>query len=203
MSTDQHVASVLFDSTPTVETMPAAQEAATDEQTAEKILFAKEPEPAAVTLPENIAKLREGDSPLFDPRAAYGDCIAVEDLVETGDVTPDVKAAAVSEFKGMAHDMGLSPLELREVVALERTMRAEPPTAEVEQEWQQAACKRALELAGGDPKAALADLTLAAKLAQRDVRLLRILETTRLGNHPQVVALMIERARSERLKGRL
>jgi len=206
MSTEQHVASVLFDNTPSVDAPPQAQEgiaSATDEKSAEEILFGKEPEPEALPVPANIAKLREGDSPLFDAREAYNGAIETEDLIDAEDAAPELKAAAVSEFKAMANDLGLAPAEVREVVSLAKTIRAEPPTPEAEQEWQQAACKHAVELAGGDLEAAAADLNLARALVARDPRLVQLLESTRLGNHPQVIELMIQKARSERMRGRL
>lgn len=167
---------------------------------------------AAITenLPEPVKKLREGNSALFDGREAYSTAITIDDFApmsdeasEASDIPEHVKAAAVQEYRAIFHDLGVAPDEAREVVGLARQLGREPPTAEAEAEWTREAAQQLVDTNGGSIEEANAALSLAKELVQRDPRLKTILEVTRLGSHPRVVKLLVQRARAERVAGRL
>jgi hypothetical protein len=166
-------------------------------------LYAKEQPPEIeIDVPEGIAKLREGDPAMYAPETPYEQAISADDFAE--DETPEeVKSAVIGELRRMAHDTGIAPDELREVVSIGKQLAAEPPTPEIELQWQQQAVKRVLELNDQDVKRAQADIDLARALVARDPRLVKILEATRLGNDPRVIEKFVQLARRERLRGRL
>jgi hypothetical protein len=178
---------------------PAVEEAITN------ALYAKEPEPVALEIPDAIKALRATDNAMFDPTAAYSTAITEEDFGVDAEVViaPEVKAAAIMEFRAMFADIGLPAPEAREVVDIAKQIGKDVPTPEQESAWTQDAAKRLLDTNGGDLAAANADLALAKALVQRDPRLKKVLEVTRLGSHPRVVELVVQRARSEKMRGRL
>ncbi len=182
-----------------------------DERRATQALYSREPEDAVpIQVPEAVKELRKGDSPLFDGRQAYSTAILIDDFQTTpeegGNVAeiPDhVKTAAVQEYRAIFHDLGVAPTEAREVVTLARQLGKEPPTAELEADWVRQASQRLVDMNGGSIEEANTALSLAKALVQRDPRLKAVLELTRLGSHPRVIELMVQRARSEKMRGRL
>ncbi len=162
----------------------------------------KAPLPEVKGIPEGIAKLREASKGIYDPAAPYGDAIVIDKSEDGTDPTPE-QLAAVNELRLMAADIGIAPVEMQEVATLARTLAATPPTAEQEADWVKEADKRLLDINNQDRDAANKDLEWAKKLAGRDSRVKAILNSTRLGNHPRVIELFVERARAERAAGRL
>jgi hypothetical protein len=86
------------------------------------------------------------------------------------------------------------------VVGLAREIAATPPDEATEQQWQAEASKRLREMHGQEAGNVLA---LARQLVARDPRVAALLDSTRLGNHPRVVELVVQRAIAEKARGRL
>lgn len=160
---------------------------------------------AAVTagfeIPEAVKQLRAGQ--IHDPALRYGSAISESDFVDGDEPAPvGVKTAVVHELRRMIADVGLSPVEGRELVTLAGQLTREPPSPEEEAAWVAESTATLLKR-DGSPEDVQHDVDLARALVQRDPRLAKLLEVTRLGNHPRVIALCIEKARSEAARGRL
>jgi hypothetical protein len=154
-------------------------------------------------VPENIAKLRADDPArgLFDVTQHYGPEVGLEDaLGDAAEATPEMRAAAASEFKQIFADHGLTQAEAREFVTIARQVAKAPPTEELQRTWVETAERRLKEIYGTGMQEAVAD---ARRLVSRDPRVAAILSHTKLGDHPEVIELMVRVASSERLKGRL
>lgn len=157
--------------------------------------------PEVKGIPEAVAALREASKGIYDPATPYAEAIGIdrEDGIE-----PKPEAlAAVNELRLMMADTGIAPVEAKEIATIARTLAATPPTGEQEAEWGREASKVLLDTNNQNIDAANADLALAKQLVQRDPRVKAILEYTRLGSHPRIIELMVERARAERAAGRL
>jgi hypothetical protein len=154
-------------------------------------------------VPENIAEMRKSDPvrQTYDITKHYGPEVGLEDaLGDAADATPEMRAAAASEFKQIFADHGLSAQEAGNLVSIVRQVAKEPPSEEQQAKWIEQAERRLKEIYGSGMQQAVAD---ARTLVARDPRVAKILEHTRLGNNPEVIELMARVARSERLKGRL
>jgi hypothetical protein len=189
-------------SRPATTTAPAEPAPNPEAELAARLYAKEQPPEIKIDVPEAIAKLREGNSAMYAPEMPYEQAITSDDFADDG--TPaEAKAAVVNELRRMAHDTGIEPIEMREVVNIAKELAADPPTPETELQWQQAAVKRVMELNSGDIAAAQRDVDLARQLVARDPRLVKILEATRLGNAPRVIEKFVQLARRERLRGRL
>lgn len=157
----------------------------------------------APDLPEAVRSLREQDEArqMFSPQLDYRDS-GLEEAFTLPEITEELRAAVVGEYKEIFADHGMSTNEAREVVSLARELTANPPDEATEATWQGEAWQRLVETNGG-PKGAKEALELAQRLVARDPRVAHILEVTRLGNHPKMVELMVAKARSEKARGRL
>jgi hypothetical protein len=166
-------------------------------------LFVKDPPPEVkFDVPEAVAKLRETNSKMFDPEPPYEQAISADDFVEDG-APEHVKTAVLGELRRMAHDTGIAPTEAREVVDIAKQLVAEPPDESTQQGWRESAVKRVMDLNSGNVAAAQRDVDLARQLVARDPRLVKLLEVTRLGDHPAVIEKFVQLARRERQRGRL
>lgn len=158
-------------------------------------------------VPENIKAIRnQPERQMWSPQKTFGESITVEDFIVPPDASPEQQeqiAAAVPEFREIFEDVGLEPDEARSLVTLARKLTTNPPTPEQIKQSREYLVRDLLEVANGDEKAVLEDLNLAWKLANRDPRVARLLEVTRLGNSPRVIKMFIQKAKQERSKGRL
>jgi hypothetical protein len=149
----------------------------------------------AVEIPAEIRELRESDRPFYSPQKTYAQAIP-----DHPDDTPELQAVRV-EGREIMSDLGMSDGEARDVVSIMSTELANGiPTDETIESWGREATQETFRRYG---KAAEARLEDARLLVRRDPRVRRLLDQTGLGSHPKVVAMMIERARSERSRGRL
>ncbi len=156
----------------------------------------------AVEVPEETRARREADADrkMFSPTKDHLD--AGKELDQAfAEVPAEVRAAVVGEMKEIFADHGLSANESRDVVSLARQIGANPPDEATEQQWQRDAWEDLVRARG--EKGATEALDLARQLVARDPRTTKLLDTTRLGNHPRFVKLMVEKARSARARGRL
>ena len=187
---------------------PAAPETPKEpltQQIADQLFKPKEPQRAPDdAIPQSVRELREADTErkMFGAQGTHKEAISEKDIEGDG-ITDDQKAAVAAEYREMFADAGLSVPEAQEVVTLARALAANPPTPETEAQWIQQAEKRLLEMNNGNAAAAAADAALARKLVQRDPRVAKILDATRLGNSPRMIELMLELARDEKSRGRL
>jgi hypothetical protein len=143
---------------------------------------------------------------MYPAQSTYADSIKESDLVLPPDATPEqrrVVAVATAEMREMFADIDLAPEEARDVVSWAKEIAATPPTPEQEKQTQGEAIARVLRRNGGDEEATKADIILAQRLVARDPRIGRLLDVTRLGNDPRVIEVLIQKARQERIKGRL
>jgi len=151
----------------------------------------------ALELPDAVRELREadGERKMFSPQVQYRD--TVQDHPEDNDQVRAFRAEAREQFA----DLGLSDQDARDVVGvINAELQAGIPAAETRAQWQEQALNDVVRQYGKDAPARIAE---ARALVARDPRVQKILDDTGLGSHPRVVALMIERARSERGRGRL
>ncbi len=192
-------------STAPVEVKPSAPTA--DDLLAAKLYPAAPPLPK-VAVPENVAKLRADSKGIHDPANSYSD-ITDEDLLGDGAAvganpfrTPEERGVA-QEIRRQFADLGLSNVDAKEIARLGRQLAKEPPTKSDEARWHGEISKRLLDQNNQKQAGAAADLELARQLAARDPRVRAMLNATRLGNHPAVVEMLVERARAEKVAGRL
>lgn len=157
-----------------------------------------------VELPEAIAKLRQEDTTrrMYSAESVYKSSDGLEDaLGDAVEIPAEVQTAAAAEYREMFADMQLEPNEARDVVGLFRHVAKNPADEATEREWRQASLTQ-LENQHGKQEVGKA-LELARKLVQRDPRVDFLLRYTGLGSHPKVVALLVQKARSESAAGRL
>jgi predicted Zn-dependent protease len=158
---------------------------------------------ATFEVPEEVKQLRVAN--WTDPALAYNDALTVDDIKDpegAEPMTPETRQAVVNEWRRIAGDVGLNNGELREAVALSKEITATPPDDATLTAWQTENTQHLLAV-GGDPESAQRELDAARALVARDPRLWQFLQTTGLGNHPKIVRLVVEKARSESTRGRL
>lgn len=187
------------DSTPPAEAAtpaPAAPPAPPSEPTTLSYPAMQKPaEKPAADVPAEIRELRQSDRPFYSPQKVYAQAIP-----DHPDDTPELQAVRV-EGREIMSDLGMSDGEARDVVSILSTELANgTPSAETRAAWAQQASSDLQRMYGKDAHARLAE---AQALVARDPRVFRILHETGLGDHPKVIALMVDRARSERARGRL
>jgi len=154
-------------------------------------------------LPEKVRELREDPARrMFSPQNDYRDA-GLEEAFDLPDVPDEAKAAAAAEAREMFADYGLSTAEAKDVLQLARSNLANPPDEATEARWRDEAWSGLVRAHGGDEKAAQQALDVAKKLLERDPRAAAICTHARLGNHPAFVRMVVEKARSEKARGRL
>lgn len=171
------------------------------------VIYRDKPKPKgapADQVPPVVRDLREQDDArkMFSPQNDYRDSGLEDALAGVAEVADDVKAAAAAEYREIFADNGLNTTEARDVVSLARELVANPPDETTQQTWQADGWKDLVRTYGGE-KGATEALELAKRLVMRDPRVAQLLDHTRLGNHPRIIKLMVEKARSERSRGRL
>lgn len=182
-------------------TEPVKHEASAPEQKAET-LYAK-PEVVELEIPDNIAELRKADDlrGMYSPEKQFADVI--NDRMFEGEaepVAPAVQAAVVKEVANIAADLGMSAADVRTLRTVGQVCNATPPSDETRMQWREQAVQRMNETYGKDAAQAYRD---AAKFAQRDQRLVQILNEGGRGDHPDVVLLLAKLARSAKMGGKL
>jgi len=180
------------------------------EAIAEK-LYRKDTPEIDVSVPDAVKALRESQQTLHDATAPFTS-IDIESLLEDIDIPDEakgvistedlegIKKAVSNEYRKMLADVSATPQEATQLVNLFKQAGSNPPDETQRNEWVQTAQQRIDEAYGQDSKSALA---MAKKLAQRDPRMLTMLEDTGLGDHPDVVLLFAQWARQESMAGRL
>lgn len=189
-------------------TVEAKQQAPSADEALAAKLYGPKPALPNPPVPEGIAKLRAGEVNIYDRTSAFSD-IGDEDLLGEGARpgatpfrSPEEKAVA-QEMRRQFADLGLSNVDAKEIARLGRELGKNPPTKETEAKWASEICKRLLDNNHQRTPGATADLKLAQQLVQRDPRVRAMLNATRLGSHPAVVEMLVERAQAEKLAGRL
>lgn len=156
-------------------------------------------DPPPEELPPEIKSLRDADPAraMFDDRSFYTGAGLDTALKELG-IEGRAAEAEHKTWAGVFADLGLSSQEATDMVTVGLM---DEPTAEVLQGWP-AQAEAALKEQYGDAdwQQALADARL---LVGRDPRLKDFLNRTQLGNHPRVVKLAAERARTLIASGKL
>lgn len=153
-------------------------------------------DPTNMHVPDAVRELRQDQS--FNANETYQDALP-DDVLTNDELTPELREAATREFRAMAGDLALPPAELSQFVTLAKWAESNPPTQEQHDSWRQDALAT-LEREFDDPAQALKD---ANALLRRDPRVRALIDHFGLGNHPSVVKMIAQRARSERAKGRL
>jgi len=186
---------------------PARQEVAKVEQVNETpqerterqadTLFNEAPLPD-LPIPDHIKTMRSEDATrkLYDPVKTFQVALPDTALAETK-LTPTEQKAVVQEWRHMAADLGMTNKDLLSFKDVVTTFKE--PTPEVKAEWHDKAVQELNDTYGDGAKAALRD---AAKLAQRDPRMAKMLATG-LGDHPTIIVQFARLARQERVAGRL
>lgn len=147
-----------------------------------------------IEVPEHIAKLREGQ--FYDPAMTFKQEIAIENP----EMPPEQVEAVNVELRRMAGDVGLSSGQVKEVAGLMKAYAAEPPSDEQQAAWREEATSALSRQYGSWAHEAL---ELARQLVQRDERIAALIDAHGLGNHPRVIATLVERAYGEQAAGRL
>jgi hypothetical protein len=146
-------------------------------------------------VPAEIRALRAERS--FLPNHVQHAYDAVKDHPTDGEAEKTFRAEAREQFA----DLGISPVEAREVVKLiDDAYREGAPSPETLEQWRRESVDQVFRQYGKDAERKLAG---AKALVARDPRVKAFLNATGLGSHPKVVALLIEKAHSERARGRL
>lgn len=148
-------------------------------------------------VPDAVRELREADDDrrMYSPQRTYAQ--VVKDDVADDEQTRMVKA----ESRNVLADLSMSDGEAREVVQLFNTELANGlPSDETAAAWQAEALESVVRQYGKDAPARIA---AARALVARDPRVQRLLDDTKLGSNPRVVHMLIDKAQSERLQGRL
>lgn len=182
---------------------PEQQQPATTQQTPEAKPADAKPADATTTdakaqLPDAIRELR--DDPLrrmFSPQGTFAS-VPLEDAMKHLPLDGETKAAEVAEWREQFEDFGASPQDARELVDAARRFVAEPMTPQRDMANVNSAIDAMNREFGNDAADALAD---AQAMVRRDSRLVKILESSRLGNDPTVVVKLARLARSQRQRG--
>lgn len=105
--------------------------------------------------------------------------------------TTDAPASPMAERLYGKPDLDLELNQYSAISDLRKKYSAGPPDAATEQAW----------LTEVQTRYGQEDMELARDMVVRDKNLKEMLEKTRLGNHPEVVKIMIALARAEKRKG--
>lgn len=154
--------------------------------------------------PSSDAELAERMFADTDPELLYGDSVrSIEStmLEELGD--PADAAATASQWAGHYAELGLTHQEAVSVTEIGISAITNPPTPEMVSSWTEQA-KDVLTQDFG-PRGAHQALQDAQRYLGRfgSPELRDVLNMTGLGNHPQVVRVIAQKARQARLEGRL
>jgi hypothetical protein len=109
-------------------------------------------------------------------------------------------AERASSLASVAIDCGLTRDDVAMLAARAREYATKPPSAQQEVEN---ARKAVLDMRSKYGTAFSAAFEAGRQLAQRDPRLSKLLDTSRLGNHPAVIALFAEKGMEARRRGEL
>lgn len=106
-----------------------------------------------------------------------------------------------NEFRSMAVDLGLSKQDVQQLASFASANAGKPtPTADEQRAHQLTALRETREAHGASFDQVIKD---AKTIATRDPRFAALLKATHLGDHPWVVARLIELGRAARARGEL
>ncbi|MDO9597258.1 MAG: hypothetical protein Q7J47_06010 [Azoarcus sp.] len=182
------------------EQAPAADDVSPiEEQAQEPVQAPVQEPPAAIVVPEHIAKLRElavQEEPALRSFPPEKQLTAItEAMFDSTDLGSDQRREVVNELRRMSSDLGFGNNDINEFLSRASVARNEDPEA------QRAAANVMLRRTFGDgAEAALAD---ARALVKRDPRALQLLEGMGLGNDGETIVKLARQARRERARGRL
>lgn len=144
-------------------------------------------------------ELRRQEAPFYDATKDYQH-IGLEAAAEAAGLVGDERDAVLAEQRRVFADLNFSEGEAREVVSL-ISQYAGGADEETQGRWANESWSALVRQYGA--KEANERLALAQRLVQRDHRVKQVLEITKTGSHPKVVAKLVALAWSERAKGRL
>lgn len=178
---------------PEPETMPAADAAG--------VLYG-DPPTVELDIPDEIRALREADRNrlLYEPAKHFSGVINDRTVELPDDMPQAVKAAALAEVANMAADLGMSPQDVEALRVVGVACNAAPPGHEQRAAWQEEAVDRLNRQYGQGAAQAYRD---AAAFAQRDPRVMAMLNEGGRGDHPDTVMIFARLARQARQAGRL
>jgi len=180
---------------------PVTHQATTAEEKAAALY--PEPEAVDIPIPDNIAELRKADDlrGMYDPAKTFGDVINERAFGwENDSVPPAQRAAVLTELANMAADLGMSHSDVRTLRTVGDVCNANPPSDETRLQWREEAVQRLNETYGKDAHQAYRD---AVRFAQRDPRVVKILNEGGRGDHPDAVLMLARLARQARMQGKL
>lgn len=161
--------------------------------------------------PEHIRALREGDTArkMFTAQSTHAEALP-DELFETaiGTTLPDGTAitaeqaqSAAREWREIAADTGMSNNEVKQCINIFREVAANTESEAHSGKWRAESSKWLKDQHGEQSEKML---NLANKLIKRDSRIQQlILSNGALGNHPELVKMLVGAALRERNKGRL
>jgi hypothetical protein len=172
---------------------------------ADKVAAVLYPDPQPLppaNVPPHIAELRKADADraFFTEPPVSASAVASYLEAAKGHVPDEQIAAAALELREIAADLDFTDADVTHVLDLARAARSEPLTPELHERWHQQAADALQRQYGTDAPRAL---DLARQLAKRDPRVLRMLNESGLGSHPDVVLRFAEKARALQARGRL
>lgn len=174
-----------------------APEPRTNDQQAEALFDNKEKPAPFMDVPDDVKAIRESaERKMFDAQTALREALPDDDF-KTDEHTAEDSAKAAREVREIVADLELAPDDWKGLRQRAIDMRVEP-VAEADQI--DATIQALNARFGNQAKQALRDAQL---LVQRDIRVAKIIEGWGLGNDPQTVVLMAEKARSQIAAGKL
>lgn len=154
---------------------------------------AEPPKPAEV--PEAVNRLRDApERKMYSAEGTYRDALK---RTAFADVDPAADKAVNAEAANIFADLGIGNTEAATVVGL---VRAHGEAGDETVAGWEAESNTFLATLGKDARESL---QLARTLVQRDPRVAAVLDQTGLGSHPDVVKMLIEKAKSARLRGEI
>lgn len=157
------------------------------------------------TVPAEIRELREADSDrkMYSAQTTYGDAVP-EDLLASAigvdGLTAETVQAATAEYREIAADAGLAPIEVKTFINEFKTAAAAPVTAEAQAAMRSASVKMLVETYG---ERAGSVLELTQAMVAKDHRVSTLLDQHGMGDRPQVVKMLAEAALRQATAGRL
>jgi len=119
---------------------------------------------------------------------------------DTEPVTAVVQAVVVKEIANIATDLGMSVDDVRTMRTVGQVCNANPPSDETRIQWREQAVQSLNETYGNGAAQAYRD---AIKFAQRDPRVVKVLNEGGRGDHPDTVLLFAKLARQAKTAGKL
>lgn len=189
------------DTVPAARAARAAPPSSSDDFIARRLYGTPEHQPLttnarAMTSAERLFGIDGGE---LSDIESYRD-VGLREWYQTLELTPDQRADTTNALRQAAGDWGLGRQELGQLVGALHNAAREPVDAETEKRWGEDV-ERRLRAAHGDSwRNALDD---ARRLVASKPAIAEVLHESRVGSHPRVVTLLVEKARALRLRGAL